>query len=162
MPEETRFIEPWQDMMANEKDLPLSWRKGIYKGMVRGIQEAYPKTQDLPFSHIMGQMERESTMRPNVLGKPSPREQAVGLMQVKPSTAEWLAKREGVYPEGVDLFDSETNATMGILYLKYLKNRFGTLDAATQAYHVGPNAYARGKRSQEYLRGVKELSRGYK
>ena len=66
---------------------------------------------------------------------------ARGLMQVKPSTAEWIAKRENL-PTG-NLYDPAYNVLIGAAYLDYLVERFGSWDRAIMAYNLGPNALGR-------------------
>ncbi len=63
---------------------------------------------------------------------------AQGLMQLLPSTAEWIAgKFDETYAEGC-LFDADTNIKYGCWYLGYLARRFGgNLACATAAYHAG-------------------------
>jgi len=63
---------------------------------------------------------------------------AQGLMQLLPSTAEWVAgKFDEVYREG-SLFEPETNIQYGCWYLGYLIRRFnGNLTCAVAAYHAG-------------------------
>lgn len=62
---------------------------------------------------------------------------AVGLMQLLPSTAEWLCEREGAEYDESMLTDPEFNVTYGTKYLKILYDRYGNWDAAHAAYHAG-------------------------
>lgn len=63
---------------------------------------------------------------------------AQGLMQLLPSTAEWVAEKcDEAYQEG-SLFDPNTNIQYGCWYLGYLIRRFnGNLTCAIAAYHAG-------------------------
>jgi len=63
---------------------------------------------------------------------------AQGLMQLLPSTAEWVAgKFDEAYREG-SLFEPDTNIKYGCWYLGYLIRRFnGNLTCAIAAYHAG-------------------------
>jgi soluble lytic murein transglycosylase len=63
---------------------------------------------------------------------------AQGLMQLLPSTAQWVAgKCDEVYQEG-SLFEPNTNIQYGCWYLGYLIRRFrGNLTCAIAAYHAG-------------------------
>ncbi|MCR5808488.1 MAG: lytic transglycosylase domain-containing protein [Clostridiales bacterium] len=63
---------------------------------------------------------------------------AVGLMQVLPSTAEWIAfARRAEYEEG-SLFDPETNLDYGCWLLRYLLDRYGgSVRNALIAYNAG-------------------------
>jgi soluble lytic murein transglycosylase len=60
---------------------------------------------------------------------------AMGLMQILPSTARWI--RGGRF-ERADLFDPGYNIQTGVLYLKFLSERFGSDAAVLAAYNGGP------------------------
>lgn len=60
---------------------------------------------------------------------------AVGLMQIKPSTAEYIRLKYSL-PEG-DLKDGEYNILIGGTYLKYLSERFSDFTAVVAAYNAG-------------------------
>lgn len=64
--------------------------------------------------------------------------QAVGLMQLLPSTAASLTNEEDF-----DLFDPATNIKLGVKYLAYLINRFSDVDTALFAYNAGEGNVAR-------------------
>lgn len=63
---------------------------------------------------------------------------AQGLMQIMPSTGEWIAgKFDESYTDGC-LFDPETNIKYGCWYLGFLMNRYdGDMRCASSAYHAG-------------------------
>ncbi|MFD2169458.1 lytic transglycosylase domain-containing protein, partial [Tumebacillus lipolyticus] len=65
---------------------------------------------------------------------------AVGLMQVMPETAEWIARESEIPYSGLeDLADPETNIQMGTWYLAFLKKQYeGNQAAAVAAYNAGP------------------------
>lgn len=65
---------------------------------------------------------------------------ALGLMQIMPDTGAWLAQRYGMKWEGpVTLLDEETNITMGVRYLAYLRDKYGgDLKKILVAYNRGP------------------------
>ncbi|HXK24351.1 MAG TPA: lytic transglycosylase domain-containing protein [Myxococcota bacterium] len=66
--------------------------------------------------------------------------QAMGLMQMLPSTGEWLAAQVGVVWKGPQtLFDPISNVRLGVAYLRMLLDRYdGNLSAALVAYNWGP------------------------
>lgn len=69
--------------------------------------------------------------------KVSPK-QAVGLMQLLPSTA------AAMKPDAeIDLFDPATNITLGVKYLAYLIKKFNDTDTALFAYNAGEGNVAR-------------------
>ena len=62
---------------------------------------------------------------------------AVGLMQLLPSTAEWLTEREGAEYTEEMLTDPEFSVRYGAKFLKILYDRYNNWDAAHAAYHAG-------------------------
>lgn len=62
---------------------------------------------------------------------------AVGLMQLLPSTAKSLTN------EDYDLFDPTTNINLGVKYLAYLINKFQDVDTALFAYNAGEGNVSR-------------------
>ncbi|EKJ86281.1 transglycosylase-like protein with SLT domain [Leptospira meyeri] len=80
---------------------------------------------------------------------------ALGLMQVMPTTARWLAEKEGIPFSGErDLYDPETNLYIGVLYLNYLIERTDSLEAALLSYNAGLGGYKRFGGIPEYSRSV--------
>lgn len=69
---------------------------------------------------------------------------ALGLMQLKPTTAEPLARKLGISWHGPGtLFDPVVNVQLGTAYLAHLMDRFGNLEIAIAAYNEGPTRIAR-------------------
>lgn len=63
---------------------------------------------------------------------------AVGLMQLMPSTATWIAaKTDGVDFRVSDLKDPSINIAYGCWYLRYLTDRYGSSELALAAYNGG-------------------------
>lgn len=89
----------------------------------------------------------ESSYQPEAVSSAN----AQGLMQLLPSTAEWIAgKFDETYVEGC-LFDPDTNIRYGCWYLGYLARRFGgNLACATAAYHAGQGTVDNWLNNPEY------------
>ncbi len=70
---------------------------------------------------------------------------AMGLMQILPSTGEWLAPQVGVAWAGPQtLFDPVANVRLGVAYLRMLSDRYdGRMHTALAAYNWGPGAIDR-------------------
>jgi soluble lytic murein transglycosylase-like protein len=70
---------------------------------------------------------------------------AMGLMQILPSTGAWLAPQVGVPWYGPQtLFDPESNVRIGVAYLRQLADRYdGRIPTALAAYNWGPGAIDR-------------------
>jgi len=65
---------------------------------------------------------------------------AVGLMQIMPETAEWIAEKLGWSAFDPDLLNEpDANLRLGTWYLAYLRNRFGSIEQALHAYNAGPS-----------------------
>lgn len=85
---------------------------------------------------------------------------ALGLMQILPSTGAWIAERRGIAWRGPQtLFDPYTNVRIGVAYLRQLTDRYGSIRTALVAYNWGPGRIDRRLRSgvplpREYARLV--------
>jgi soluble lytic murein transglycosylase len=75
---------------------------------------------------------------------------ALGLMQLLPSTGAWLAPQVGVDWQGPQtLFDPASNVRLGVAYLRQLVDRYdGNIRTALLAYNWGP-----GRIDQRLRRG---------
>jgi len=60
---------------------------------------------------------------------------AVGLMQIMPSTADYIAKKMNV--DEFDLKNPNDNIRIGTFYLRYLFDRFGDMRTVLMAYNAG-------------------------
>lgn len=67
---------------------------------------------------------------------------AVGLMQILPSTAEFVCEMNGMEFEPGRLIDGEYNVKIGCLYLSYLMERFSAVETALCAYNAGEGTVA--------------------
>jgi len=68
---------------------------------------------------------------------------AMGLMQLKIETAQFMAKKLGLKElKTEDLFLPEVNIMIGVSYLTYLINRFKSFKLGILAYNQGPGAVA--------------------
>ena len=62
---------------------------------------------------------------------------ALGLMQILPTTAKWIAESLGEEYDKARMFDAETNIRYGCFYLRYLFDKFGDQKAVICAYNAG-------------------------
>jgi soluble lytic murein transglycosylase-like protein len=75
---------------------------------------------------------------------------AMGLMQLMPATAEGVAGRIGMRWAGPEtLFDPVTNVQLGVVYLRELLDRYGSVTTALAAYNWGPTRIAERLRQGE-------------
>jgi soluble lytic murein transglycosylase len=69
---------------------------------------------------------------------------AMGLMQILPSTGKWMANKMGIPWEGPQtLFDPIVNVKIGVAYLHELADRYSSINTALAAYNWGPGAIDR-------------------
>ncbi|NPA58344.1 MAG: lytic transglycosylase domain-containing protein [Aquificae bacterium] len=109
-----------------------------YVSRVHISKLSYPK----PFSHINNRnityavMRRESFFNPYVVSVAN----AVGLMQIIPPTAKWIAKKKKDYDFDIThLFIPEINIDYGVWYIDYLNRLFdGNIFYQVAAYNGGP------------------------
>jgi soluble lytic murein transglycosylase len=87
---------------------------------------------------VLGMIDVESDFRRDVVSSADAR----GLMQIQPATLGWLMLREGwSIPQDVVADDPALQVRLGVRYVRYLHDRFGSLDAALMAYNMGPGKY---------------------
>ncbi len=83
----------------------------------------------------------------------------IGLMQVMPATARWLADENGIiYHDTNDLYDPIINIRLGISYISWLRHKFPTTRDLTSAYNMGPKhlrkAVSEDRRPKDYYTKV--------
>ncbi len=80
---------------------------------------------------------------------------AMGLMQLMPATGEDVARRIGLRWVGpTTLFDPVSNVRLGVLYLRELVDRYGSVTTALAAYNWGPTRIAERLRRGEPVPAV--------
>ena len=83
---------------------------------------------------------------------------ASGLMQLMPSTADFIADKTGCGEiSGADLFVPEINIKLGCAYLRYLADKFGDKKLALYAYNAGEGNVAAWLINPEYSNDGKSL-----
>jgi soluble lytic murein transglycosylase len=81
---------------------------------------------------------------------------ALGLMQIEPSTAEFLAKRSGATTFSLaDLAHPDTNIAYGSYYLHYLLDRYGGNETLALAAYNGGETNVDGWLEQAHAAGVR-------
>lgn len=120
--------------------------------------EAASHETGIPEIILMALAKRESNWDPKAKSEKG----AIGLLQVKPSTA----KDMGIDPE--ELFDPYTNFIAGARYLKWLHQKFGDWGTTFAAYFIGPGRIERNslnssdwEKINTYLKGIQKYVRVY-
>lgn len=92
------------------------------------------KTYEIDPEIIMSVINVESSFKPNAKSKKN----AIGLMQIKLSTANYLCDSENKkHLTESDLFTPKTNIDFGCKYLNYLMKKFDDKFTALAAYNAG-------------------------
>lgn len=95
---------------------------------------------DLDPAWIAAEIRAESIFNPKARSSAN----ALGLMQVLPSTGAAVAKRNGIAFSGANsLYDSDTNIAIGSAYLRQMEDKYGQTYVAIAAYNAGPGPVAR-------------------
>jgi len=105
-----------------------------YKDHITEASELYNVDKVL----IASVINAESSFKPNAVSNKG----AIGLMQVMPSTGEWVAKKMSVEWGDEILYDPRTNILIGTYYLNYLLNKFNDVTTALIAYNAGEGKVA--------------------
>ncbi len=97
--------------------------------------EKYSKEYGVPREVILAVIKCESSFTADAVSYRG----AVGLMQIMPSTYEWLCTKTGDEPNTSLLYDPDINIKYGTYYLSYLYSKFGIWETAYAAYNAGDN-----------------------
>jgi hypothetical protein len=83
------------------------------------------------------------------------RADALGLMQLQPATAQFVAGRAGVPWYGRDtLFEPGSNVRLGVAYLRQLVDRYHSVPTALAAYNWGPTRISEMLANGEPVPGI--------
>ena len=93
----------------------------------------YSKQYEIEPALVYAVIKVESDFDCNAVSKSG----AVGLMQILPKTAKWIAKQLNVAFDETILLDRETNIRFGCFYLRYLFDKFDDFDIVVCAYNAG-------------------------
>lgn len=107
----------------------------------------YAGQNDLPPAYVASVILAESSFDTQAVSSAN----AQGLMQLLPSTAEWIAGKLGeTYTEG-ELFDPDCNLRYGCWYLGFLMKRYsGDMKKSSAAYHAGQGNVDKWLQNPEY------------
>lgn len=85
---------------------------------------------------VLALIKTESKFNPIVVGRFG----EIGLMQIKPDTAAWIAQKYGIPWNGAEtLRNPSANIRIGLAYMNYLRSQFtGKPTRYVSAYNMGP------------------------
>lgn len=111
------------------------WRLAYPQGFWPNITSSAKKYGLDPY-FVAAIIREESQFRPDAVSPAGAR----GVMQVMPSTGEWIARNTGISGfERSRLFEAETNISLGAWYLAHLMKKFnGSLTLVSASYNAGP------------------------
>ncbi len=121
----------------------------VYPEKYHSIVISYAKKHSVPEHLVFAIIKVESNFDPDVVSSADAR----GLMQMLPSTYEWLTEKLGETYREQDLFDPETNIKYGTYYLQYLYSRFGSWEKAIIAYNWGEGNFSEFLANEGYNEG---------
>ena len=110
----------------------------------------YSEEYSIPTALTFAVIKTESNFDKNVISSAG----AMGLMQIMPSTYEWLAQSK--FNESADvslLYNPEVNIRYGTYYLQYLYAKFGTWEKALIAYNWGEGNFKKFLDEYGYTEG---------
>jgi soluble lytic murein transglycosylase len=136
--------------LAQRLDLPdiavTAARKAGRDGVLlrSGWPDPYSITgNSLPAGLVPGLIRQESSFNPDAVSTSN----AIGLMQLKPSTAADMTRRAGLAPSAATvagLHDPMNNIRLGVAYLEHIQQRFGpVVPYLAAAYNGGPGRLGR-------------------
>lgn len=111
----------------------FQYQKYSYPCRYSEYVEKYSSEYSVPKELIYSVIRTESGFDEKALSKAG----AEGLMQLMPSTVEWLCRLMEIEEKQYDLKDPDVNIMFGTYYLKHLYDRFGSWDTAIAAYNAG-------------------------
>ena len=75
---------------------------------------------------------------------------AVGLMQLMPSTAQFVCEQNQIEFDADRLKEGEYNVMLGCIYLNYLSERFDDIKCVVAAYNAGEGVVSEWLKNTEY------------
>ncbi|WP_315117668.1 lytic transglycosylase domain-containing protein [uncultured Clostridium sp.] len=131
---------------AMKKLYPLKYSDIVYK---------YSKEYDIDPYIVFSVIKAESNFKPKAVSHKS----AYGLMQVTPSTGEWIAEQMEMENFTLDkLFEPEYNISMGCWYIDNLRKEFGdNMDVVLAAYNAGRGNVQKWLQDSEHSKDSKNL-----
>ncbi len=129
-----------QYLAAGGEQLPVDMLRVLFPVAYFDLIKKHAAERGLDPYLVSALMAQESTFDPSIKSSAN----AVGLMQVLPSTGRRLAKRVGVkrYRNAL-LIDPDTNIRLGTELFSNLVDRFGGVHLALASYNAGESVVAR-------------------
>lgn len=114
----------------------------------------YSKQNNLACELVASLINAESSFKPNAVSSRG----AIGLMQLMPTTAKWVAEQNNLEYNQQNLYDAEYNIKLGTLYLSYLTQKFSDTTVVLCAYNAGEGVTQTWLSSPKYSTDGKTLT----
>lgn len=124
-------------MIANFALYPVKYKNEVDK---------YSSEYNVKKALVFGVIKTESSFKTNAISTKG----AMGLMQIMPTTAKWLAEKLNLDHSDQKLLQSDYNINLGTYYLSYLQNKFNSLDNAILAYNAGEGTVSAWLANKKY------------
>ncbi len=126
-----------------------------FKTKYKDIVFASANQFDVLPSLIFAVLKAESKFNQNAKSRAN----AIGLMQIKLSTANYMLSIENQDEiTETELFDPKTNINLGAKYLSYLINKFEDFEVSICAYNAGETVVGEWLKNSEYSKDGKTLN----
>ncbi|MBK6743005.1 MAG: transglycosylase SLT domain-containing protein [Hydrogenophilales bacterium] len=129
--------EGWYDRAINTADTTRDTHNFDLRYLTpyRDLAEAYAREQKLDPAWVFGLMRQESRFVDHAQSSAG----AIGLMQIMPATARWIANQMGERKAHAGVREPATNIRFGTFYLKNIHDRLeNSAVLATAGYNAGP------------------------
>ena len=133
---------------------PLSIARA-YPVRYKETVKKYAEENSFSAAFLFAVIRTESSFNPRAVSKKG----AVGLMQILPSTAEFIAGRNGYDYLEEYLYSPEYNVRLGVRYFSYLRARFLEEETYLAAYNAGEGTVAMWLNNANYSADGKTLDR---
>lgn len=128
-------------------------KKIIYPKKYQSQIEYYSNKYNIDANLIYAVCKVESKFNKNAVSSRG----AIGIMQITPKTADYIAKQLNV--KEYNVFDAETNLNFGTYYLRYLINRFNNIETSICAYNAGEGTVKSWLNNKNYSVDSKTLNK---
>lgn len=126
--------------------------QAAYPMRYKGLVERYASEFDVDSSLIYSIMKNESGFSEKAVSNKN----AIGLMQITPSTAEWISEK--IDANDYCLSDPDVNIRFSCWYISYLYKSFGSIETAVAAYNAGEGNVKKWLNDDRYSFDGKSLS----
>ena len=111
----------------------LETLKHLYPFHYKDSVEKWTEKYNVEPALVWAIMREESRYKANIISSAD----AVGLMQVMPATARWLAPKIGIRLKDIDLTNADQNIHFGVYFLSYLQTLVKDKELIAAGYNAG-------------------------